>query len=253
MNSLLDKLRKTSKKTTLRGANGQLQQTNRNELNQLAADRGLSGAPTSPLAAQLLGANPDAAKMAGTPQQKAKALNPLIDPNNNLQTVQRRQQARTQQTGQEAAQFEKSLTLQQAGAIGDSVHQLISSYLPQQGTANTNSAYEVALSEDVASQLDEVTRQELENLAANPTQEAAVALAPKLEALGLTGAAANPLNYINVKETGQSVADAALNFDDVTIGALYTNADLANEIGIPQNELHTLCLLYTSPSPRDRG
>lgn len=244
MNSLLDKLKKTSKnsKTTLRGSDGQLQTTNRNELNQLSADRGLAGAPTSPLAAQLLGANPDAAKMAGTPQQKAKALNPLIDPNSNLQTVQRRQQARTQATAAEQFSYEKSETLQQAGAIGDSVYNLVSSYLPQQAeaTQNTNSAYEVALSDDIASQLDDATRQELEQLALNPTQEAAAALAPKLEALGITGAAANPLNYINVKDSGQSVADAVLDYDQVTVGELYANADLASEIGLSQQEFTDL-------------
>ena len=239
MPSLKDKLNGTSGQTLGR-VNGQLRNVNNSEIQSLSAERGLSQSPTSPLAAQLLGASDDSAKMAGTPAQKAASFN--VDPNARLRDVERRKQSRSRQTLQETLTQEKSQALQAAGAIGDSVHNLIQSYIPNQaiGQLTGDSSYEVALSPDVLASLDDQTKQQLEQLALNPSVEGAAALAPALEAAGLKGDASNPLQYINLKETGQSAAELISDPSTVTVGNLFSNGQFAEQSGLSQPELAEL-------------
>lgn len=228
-----------SKNTKIR-TNGQIRNVNDSELQSLSADRGLAQPPTSPLAAQLLGASDDSAKMAGTKPQKAFAFN--SSPENNLRDVQRRQQNRTTQTAQEAISFEKSETLEQAGTIGNSIQNLVNSYIPNQATGQLteNSSYEVALSPDLLATLDDQTKQQLEELALNPSVEGAAALAPALQAAGLEGAASNPLQYINLKETGQSASELIADPNTITVGNLFSNADFQAQSGLSPTELAEL-------------
>lgn len=104
-----------SLRTMIKQAGGQLASTSVQEAQQQI------GAPvTSPLQAATLGAEPDQAKMVGTPNQKTNALRQVVSGTQNLATAQREQQALTkanQQQQQEitGAQGAQGLTgLQQA-------------------------------------------------------------------------------------------------------------------------------------------
>ena len=235
MPSLLDKLR-GSAQTTLRSTTGQLTTSNRNELNQLAQARGRAAAPTSPLAAQLMGAGEHSTKMAGSKAQKASALSLGSSPSESLLDAQRRSQGRSGATQQEQVLYEKSEALQQAGAIGDSVHNLVSKYLPQQAVATESQTYQAVGGTDLAPDI----QSQLDLFAQNPTLESATALAPQLEALGLVGDAANPFNYVETVDGGQFLADQLGDADQITLGNLYENADLESAIGLNDQDLAEL-------------
>lgn len=89
----------------------QLQQVGQQGLQQAAAAAGQPAPPTSPMAASQLGVNPDVAKMAGTQDQKGLALRESVQSGQDLETQQREAAARTQQTGQEAAEQQKQQSL----------------------------------------------------------------------------------------------------------------------------------------------
>lgn len=76
---------------------------------------GLSSGPTTPMAAQMIGASPQAAKMAGTPQQMQATL----------QTALRQKQYGRETTAEEKAAMIKSEDMQKLGGLGDKVTNLI--------------------------------------------------------------------------------------------------------------------------------
>ena len=241
MNSLLDKLNKNN--NTVR-VNGQLQSTGDHELQQMAQDQNRV-IPTSPLAAKMMGASDDVAKMAGTKSQKTAAIdiNANINPNQQLSTVQRQQQARTQATGSEAYTIEKSENLAKAGSIGDSVHKLIQSYIPQQGAADTQQveSYSLNLAEGMEDTLDEATLAELQAFAQNPNDLAlAGQISQKLAAAGYTGDDINPLKYIATADIAGSAADQIADASSVTVGSLFENGQLEDSIGMNQLQLAEL-------------
>lgn len=131
MASLSDLLNSKSKKSTA-SVGGQLQQTSKEELNNLAAKSGLTAAPTSTLGAQMLGAGPDSAKMAGSAQQKQAAIRQSIQGESDLQTQQRQQQSRKVQNTEEQAAQEKAKSLAGLGELGGRVQELINKKLSAQ-------------------------------------------------------------------------------------------------------------------------
>lgn len=119
----------SKKKQLVRGPDGQLTEQTPEEVQSLAGKAGLTSPPTTPLGAAMIGANPDQAKMAGTKQQKAAALDFAAQqqPGQSLADAVRRSQGneRAEATGQEAASMEKSQDLQALGGLGDRVNDFI--------------------------------------------------------------------------------------------------------------------------------
>ena len=100
-----------------RGPGGVLQRTP--TLQQATKQTGVAAGPTTPLAAQLMGAGPQAAKMAGTPQQMQATL----------QTALRTKQFGREATEQEAAAMQKSADMQKLGGLGDRVSDMVKAEL----------------------------------------------------------------------------------------------------------------------------
>jgi len=96
-----------------RGPGGVLQRTP--TLQQATKQTGVAVGPTTPLAAQLMGAGPQAAKMAGTPQQMQATLD----------TALRTKQYGREATEQEAAAMQKSADMQKLGGLGDRVSDMV--------------------------------------------------------------------------------------------------------------------------------
>lgn len=107
----------------IRGPGGILQ---RAPTLQGAAQRaGLTAPPTTPLAAEMTGAGPQAAKMAGTPQQMKAALEATSEPAPTLQTTLRRKQYGRDMTQAEMGAMAKSADMQKLGSLGDRVTTMI--------------------------------------------------------------------------------------------------------------------------------
>jgi hypothetical protein len=110
---------------------GNLAGTSQEETQQLAQAAGRQAAPTTPQETAVIGGNPDQAKMAGSSAQKQAALRMSIQQDRNLSDVQRREQARTQQTGQEAATAAKGQKLQGLSGLQGRVANLTKQMLTQ--------------------------------------------------------------------------------------------------------------------------
>jgi hypothetical protein len=93
-----------------RGPGGVLQKK-KPTLQQAAQQAGVQAPPTTPLGAEMIGASPDAAKMAGTPQS--------------LQTALRTKQFNRAATAEEQEAMTKSPELQKLGGLGDRVQQMV--------------------------------------------------------------------------------------------------------------------------------
>lgn len=91
--------------------NGQLVETSDEELGNLAAAAGRPVIPTNPLEAGVIGANPDAAKMAGVPVNKLNALRQSIREDVDAATVEGRRQDRSTQNAGEQAKAGKAAGL----------------------------------------------------------------------------------------------------------------------------------------------
>lgn len=79
---------------------GRLQEVTGNELNTLASAVGRQAAPTSPLGATGIGASPDAAKMAGTPNQLATSFRAALQGDMSLRDAERTGKVARQQQAQ---------------------------------------------------------------------------------------------------------------------------------------------------------
>lgn len=110
----------------VRTLGGTLAEESPETIQDLSDKAGLAAPPTTAIGAGILGANPDQQKMQGTPAQKKSALNIAQQPvQNNLQDTLRRQQSRTEMTGEEKAQKEKSQDMQNLGTLGQRVSSFI--------------------------------------------------------------------------------------------------------------------------------
>lgn len=108
--------------------NGQYKEITDEELQNLSQSQGMQQPPTSPIAANMIGASTDAAKMAGTPAQRISARN-------TLQTAQRQEQAtaptqQSKQTNQQGTQLQQTY-----GDLQPRVQNLISKYLTPPSSA----------------------------------------------------------------------------------------------------------------------
>ncbi len=85
--------------------------------------------PTTPAGAEGVGANKDAAKMAGTPAQAAPIIEQKIAPADTLQTAERTEETRAKPGEVEALAAEKAAKLQTLGSLGMRVEAMISNEL----------------------------------------------------------------------------------------------------------------------------
>lgn len=106
-----------------RGPGGVLRRTP--TLQQATQQAGLAAAPTTPMAAEMTGAGPQAAKMAGTPQQLQAALQQSTEAPT-LQTALRQKQFGRETTAGEAGAMQKSASMQALGGLGDRVTSMVS-------------------------------------------------------------------------------------------------------------------------------
>lgn len=118
---------------------GPIQATSQEEMQKLAQNAGMPVTPSSPVTAQGIGANPDQAKMAGTPAQNNAAVQIATQPAQDLQTQLREAQARKQQSAAEAAQATQALKMEGFGSLGDRVQQIA------QGMFNNQTATQAAV------------------------------------------------------------------------------------------------------------
>lgn len=119
----------------VRGPGGVLQRTP--TLQATAQQAKLAAPPTTPMGAQMVGAGPEAAKMAGTPQQMKAALESTAEAGKQtLQTALRRKQYGRETTAQEKSAMAKSADMQKLGGLGDRVTRMIQDEYTK-GTAAT--------------------------------------------------------------------------------------------------------------------
>lgn len=124
-----------------RGPGGVLRQ--KKTLQQATQQAGLAAAPTTPMAAQMAGADQQAAKMAGTPQQLGAALKAAGEPAPDLQTTLRRKEYTRQLGEAETAAIQKSEDMQKLGGLGDRVTSMVQAEFKKPTTTD------VALSSDL--------------------------------------------------------------------------------------------------------
>lgn len=126
--------------TVTKRVNGQLVETDDANTSQLASLAGMPVTPSTPAGVADLGANPDQAKMAGTPNQQKTVQEEVAKPADTLQTAQRTEAPRQQATAPEDAAKDKAGQLQQLGSLSTRVQGLIESDLKSLGTAQATVA-----------------------------------------------------------------------------------------------------------------
>jgi hypothetical protein len=105
--------------------NSQLGQTSEEELAKLSQNSGRSAPPINPLESSTIGANPDQAKMAGTPNQKLNAINIASKPEDSLQRAKRvTPQPSAQMTTEQMAKKQELEQLSNLGNLSGRVAQI---------------------------------------------------------------------------------------------------------------------------------
>jgi hypothetical protein len=105
--------------------NSQLGQTSEEELAKLSQNSGRSAPPINPLESSTIGANPDQAKMAGTPNQKLNAINIASKPEDSLQRAKRvTPQPSAQMTAEQMAKKQELEQLSNLGNLSGRVAQI---------------------------------------------------------------------------------------------------------------------------------
>ncbi len=240
MASLSQTLRKPNQLT--RGPGGTLQQTT--TLADAAEKTGVAAAPTTPGGAEMIGADPQAAKMAGTPQQLSAALTKSAAeaaPESQLSTALRRQQARTEQTEAETQKVQKSVAMQNLGSLGDRVTNFINTQKDLMTTAKP-----VELEAQAPAPGGPDVSAELAALKANPQDmEAVLAINKKLGKDAnslLTGDQIREMYASDISTIGKAAGGAMA--DRMTVDNLlsdnqfgYDSATLSNLLGVPEEEL----------------
>jgi hypothetical protein len=112
-------------------------QTSNEELQNLAAQKGLTQAPSTPLGTNSIGGTPKQADMTGSKAQKQALLgNAGQQPKQTLQQAQATQQPSSALTQQEQAAQQKSQQLNNLGSLGSRVQSIISGQLWQQSASS---------------------------------------------------------------------------------------------------------------------
>lgn len=124
MSTLQDRISR-NRKVLAKGQDGTLQEVQEQDLQQLAGQAGLATPPTDAMSAATLGAGPHTQKMMGSPAQVQAAVRMAQDPNQNLQTASRRQDAGRDMTTTEQASQKKSQGLAEVGSLGSRVNNFI--------------------------------------------------------------------------------------------------------------------------------
>lgn len=151
MASLRNKLRRVK-------VGGQLQDVSEEELAGLSEAAGRAAPPTTPQEAGVIGADPDQAKMAGTPAQQTNALRLGIQGQQRLQDVMRRQQVRRTGTEEEQAQMERGGRLQQLGSLQGRVQSLSEQMVQQAAQTAGAEGATLVLRDDAAQDIPEDQR-----------------------------------------------------------------------------------------------
>jgi hypothetical protein len=100
-------------------------ETSTEEVQNLAAMKGLPNAPTNAISTNQIGGTPQQAAMAGTPAQTAKAIEQATTPGKSLQTAQRTDQVVAQ--GPADVTKQRAADLERLGSLGTRVNDLIRS------------------------------------------------------------------------------------------------------------------------------
>ncbi len=124
MASLLDKVQNGQLQ---RDSTGSLSVESPEELQTLSGKMGLQAPPLTAIGAGVLTSNPNQLKMMGTKAQKNAAISAANQPGQSLQDTLRQGQGneRSQATGQEQSEMQKSRDLQNLGGLGDRVANFI--------------------------------------------------------------------------------------------------------------------------------
>lgn len=227
-----------------------VEETSPDELQTLAGKAGLQAQPTSPLAAQAIGASPDQVKMAASPQvqQSAQQISQL-PPSQGLATAQRETQARSQATTSEAAEQAKAEQVKNLGDVGTRVQSAIDAQVAQLAASTPTTA---SLTPDMtnatiaASTNPTATQTDLQALQANPTDQGLMLKVN--QDLGRT--TANPLSSAELSSLYQTptaaigqAATAGMP-TSLTVGQLasqpgfgYNVNDLSGLLGVPAASL----------------
>jgi len=244
MATLRDKLKKVK-------VGGQLQDVSEEELSSLSGIAGRQAPPTTPVEAGVIGANPDQAKMAGTPAQKTNALRLGIQGATQLQDALRREQTRSTATSEEAAGMAKGESLKKLGGLEGRVDAQARQIIANAATVASPEQAEIRQEiEGVSPENQAAAQTAITNFRANPA-DPAVALALNV-ALGKTQIVdqLKPEELANLfltpeeqvaKGTGDAFQDN-VTVQDLDITSLgYTDInELAELLGIPPEELQNL-------------
>lgn len=153
---------------------GTLVETDDTNIAQQAAAVG-QPTPITPVGAAGVGANPDASKMAGTPNQTAPVIEQAVAPAETLQTAQRTQGPRQTASVPEEQAAEKAAKLATLGSLGTRVEAMISQQLKLQ-TPVVAGVDETAVNA-LAPALQDQARTLMAAVVANPADMAAQATA----------------------------------------------------------------------------
>lgn len=197
--------------------NGQMVNVSEEEAKQLREAAGLPP-PVDPASTAAEGANPDQAKMAGTPNQTKTATNVALTGTKTLAGTERLDQGRTQASDTEKAAMEKANRLAQVGSLGTRVEGLIAKQMAAgaaaaTGKATIDTAQLAGLKLDPASQAK--ATELLNKVAAGDRSTATI---DALNALGVTSPDA--LIQTGSQAIGKQLAGAVLNSDAVTVDML---------------------------------
>lgn len=228
-----------------------LGQTSSEELQSLTKSAERSIAPSSPMESSVIGASPDVAKMAGTPNQKTSALRVALDQTKNLSDVQRTAQARQQATGQESAQMTKANKAQNLSGLNSRVQALTNQMLTQAQASSIPTQLNVkpeAMAQVPAESQTEAT-EILNRLGTNQATNQDILRLNQLMGKTTTADMLTPeqLKQNFQADLGQNLAQATpdqINVSDLDVTTLgfQDNAELAAMLGIPEAELSELNL-----------
>lgn len=255
MASLAELLNPKSKKSTTI-QNGQIARTSNEELNSLAQKSNLQAAPTTPLGAQMLGAGPDVAKMAGSAQQKQAAVRQSIQESESLATQERQKQVRKEQTEQERQEQERAKNLEGLGSLGSRVQELTKKMLsaqsqqqPQQSLiVNEDAISKSGVAPENQQQFRDVLGKLTSGTATNEDVQVANQLMGRNATTLLSPEQLKEMFGTVAQQVGSTVTGAVAN--DVQLGNLdqnqvqslgFNNLDeMAQVLNVPPNDLGTM-------------
>lgn len=264
MAKLIEALRSNESRNTapnlIKGQSGQLTQVSEKGLQAKADALGMPIAPTTPLSAAQVGANPDQAKMAGTPNQMNSAIRQSAarqqqgSPEVRLDDAQRLDAPRTESTLEEAARAATTKAMEGIGTLGNRVNEAVaqrlnSLYSSQASlTINAEAATEAGI-EDTSALTDHLATL----LADDTTPEEKTAALNEINRLhGFTSVEdgwKSPeefLQYFSTSEQGQlsdqvrSVLGSSVRLSDLQDGLGMSNADLAAILGVDEEIIQEL-------------